>query len=189
ERYRLEDFEIDGDYVDYIIVRSDFGGYDYADFMKGTVKYSLQRVNWNTGEIVSFHELPRPCQKLCGGFPYGTDMNSFYKYSKDGRECLWENMLPEGKASLGKRSRDVLKQKYCVTEGKLFYANVNGVYMLSTLENNSAPQRLITARECPALKDGLSIVVQILAVNEKCFYMTVSGENGRPDYLFRYRKR
>ncbi|MCI8306786.1 MAG: hypothetical protein HFH14_01930, partial [Lachnospiraceae bacterium] len=78
EGYRLEDFEIDGDYVDYIVARSPYySGVNYASFVKDSAEYSLQRVNWKTGEIVSFHELPRPCQKLCGGFPYGTDMNSF----------------------------------------------------------------------------------------------------------------
>ncbi|MCI8306787.1 MAG: hypothetical protein HFH14_01935 [Lachnospiraceae bacterium] len=182
--YEINDFEINGKYIDIIFARTDDEDFDESG------RYSLQRFNWKTGELVSCFELLRPCQRLCEGYPYGTDMNSFYKYSKDGSKCLWESTLPKGKAGIRRRLRYYIKQDYDVIKGKLFYSNINGVYMLDTQENNSIPKKLITVKDCPELGQGLTSVMDLVAVNENHFYLLITYEvGGAADILYQYRKK
>lgn len=184
EFYEIMDFEINGKYVDII-----FGRTDDWDFGKSN-RYSLQRFHWKTGKLVSYCELPRPCQRLCKGYAYGTDMRSFYKYSRDGKACLWESVLPEGKASVSGSARYAIKQDYDVIKGKLFYSNNNGVFMLNTSDNNSKPKKLITVKDCPELDRRLASVMDLMVVNENHFYLLITNEvGGSADVLYQYMKK
>ncbi|MCI8307381.1 MAG: hypothetical protein HFH14_04955 [Lachnospiraceae bacterium] len=195
EYYEIKDFEINGEYVDFIFERTDYNS------EANETRYSLQRFKWKTGEIVRNCELPRPCQKLCGGYPYGTDDVSFYKYSKNGGKCLWEHAVPKEKTPANIRTlypvkndyRLEQKRAYDVVDGKIYFSNVNGVYMLDTKHNKSKPKKLITAKDCPKLKRAMSCVVDLVAVNENLFYIAI-GEDmflGDPEdvYLYQYSKR
>lgn len=181
--FYIVDYGVEGDYVDMILAER------YDDRTEKHT-YSIQRFNWKTGERVYSYKLPFKFEELYKDYIYGTDGKAFYKYTKDGKECLWSSALLSGKASLKNKYNNESVQAYCVRNGKLFYTNRNGVFMLNIEKNNSKPKRLISLKDWRWLKTGKereNSVRDLQVVNKNHFYLLCCDADS--DVLYQFKKK
>ena len=173
---KIVDFEVTGKYLDVLIEEKDTNGEE------GRI-YSVQRFNLKTGKRVRAQRLERKCFAIMDGYLYGGESKSDYrdyKYSLDGKKCMWEMKQcdnPNGKWALSDA-----KGNY------IYYYNSKGIYLLNVTKKGARPKKIISSKECPALKER-DTIKRLYVDNKNHFYLVVDFYTSYKKHLYEFTKK
>ncbi len=170
------DYEVTGKYLDVIIDE------EAINSEEGHI-YSVQRFNLKTGKRVRARKLERSCFAIMDGYLYGSqNENDYrnYKYSLDGKKCLWEM-----------KQCDNLNGKWAIGDVKdnyIYYYNRKGIYILDMTDKGARPKKIISAKECPAIKNKYTLV-KLRVDNINHIYLTVDFCNKSKMHIYEFTKK